>query len=87
MRLPRPDAIQRRRLALGALPGRPSWTIRDLAELRIGLTPEAARCAVLRLEEEGLVKIEGRPDDTWRISLVLPADLEAIGRWIDAELA
>ena len=86
MRPAGPIQRARRKLALEALPMRPVWTVRELAQLFIGLTPEGAKNAVLRLEAEGLVKVERPPGDAWRISLVWAPDLAAIGRWIDAEL-
>jgi DNA-binding MarR family transcriptional regulator len=86
MRAPGPNATRWRKLCLEALPSRPIWTLRELSELRIGLPPVGVHRAVLRLEEEGLVRVERPPDDAWKISLILPADLEAIARWIDAEL-
>lgn len=84
MRPPGPNATAWRRLCLEALPSRPVWTLRQLVELWIGLTPEAAQCAVLRLESEGLVRIDR--SGPWLISLTEPDDLVGLSRWIDAEL-
>lgn len=81
-----PNQIAWRRLCLEVLPARPAWTLRQLAELRIGLTPVAAERAVLRLESEGLVNVVRPEDGPWRISWVWPNDLAELDRWITAEL-
>ena len=86
MREPGPNQRRWRRLCLEALPSRPSWTIRELVELRIGLTPVAAERAVLRLEDEGIVRVDRPEDEAWQVSLIWPDDLAALGRYIDAEL-
>jgi hypothetical protein len=85
MRRPGPNQLRWRRLCLEVLPSRPTWTLRELAELGIGLTPVAAERTVLRLEEAGLVHVDRPPDDTWRISLAWGKDLEPIDKWIQAE--
>ena len=84
MRSPGPNQTAWRRLALEALPSRPAWTLRQLVDLRIGLTPVAAERAVLRLEAEGLVRIDR--SGPWLVSLTEPDDLVGLARWIDAEL-